>query len=81
MQWSEKPSKQTALTCPKMLQKYNIRDISSLRFKQGSLDFQGLNIPAIATNSNLIPCVLFVPFSALWCTLSLVHTQGRLKQF
>ena len=26
MQWSEKPSKQTALTCPKKLPKYNIRD-------------------------------------------------------
>ena len=55
--------------------------ISRLRFKQGRLNFQGLNIPTIATNSNLIPCVLFVRFSALWCTLSLVHTQGRLKQF
>ena len=26
MQWSEKPSKQTALTCPKKATKYNIRD-------------------------------------------------------
>ena len=28
MQWSEKLSEQTALTCPKKLQKYNIRNIS-----------------------------------------------------
>ena len=29
MQWSEEPSKQIALTCPKQLQKYNIRDVRS----------------------------------------------------
>ena len=31
MQWSEKPSKQTALTCPKKLKKYNTRDFKAVQ--------------------------------------------------
>ena len=36
MQWSEKPSKQTALTCPKTATKYNIRDYTYRKLVQTS---------------------------------------------
>ena len=63
MQWSEKPSKQTALTFPKKLQKYNIRD-------QGWL----LVLAIAHTNFNMEKFLICLPVGA--ALLLIQHLQS-----